>query len=325
MKTFTITEAEHDLRLDKYLRKQFASLPLSTIYKLLRKKTIKVNGAKADEKYLLQLGDTIDVYLSEESFTKIQSESKEKREKNLAYAKPDFGVLYEDEDVLVVDKPGDLAVHSGTSVGFNNLINQVLTYLAYKGEGFKPALAHRLDMQTSGIVVVGKTRVAILSLSKQIQSRQVKKYYTALVLGTMPKKEGMITVALKRQYASEKRFKVRKAEEGEDSQEAVTKYTVVSEWKEKFTLLKLQLITGRTHQIRAHLSTIGNAIVGDGTYGNFSSNHEMQRETGLKRQFLHATEIIFSHPVTGKEIHITSPLPADLAKVMQWLKEKWSS
>ncbi|MFN7160261.1 MAG: RluA family pseudouridine synthase [Candidatus Gracilibacteria bacterium] len=324
MKTFTITEAEHDLRIDKFLRRYFASLPLSTVYKLLRKKTIKVNNKKADEKYLLQKGDTVEVFLSEESLGKIETESKERRERNLAIVKPTFEVLFEDESILVVNKPGDIAVHSGTSVGINTLINQILTYLHYKGEGFKPALAHRLDMQTSGIILVGKTREALLSLNAQIKDREVQKYYLALAQGMLEKKEGTIKVALKRNYHSEKKFKVTKAEEGEDSQEAVTKYKIEKEWKNKFTLLRLQLITGRTHQIRAHLATIGHPIIGDSSYGNFNSNHEIQRETGLKRQFLHSTEMIFTHPITKKKMDIVCPLPKDLEKVLAWLNEKFA-
>lgn len=309
--------------MDKFLRKYFASLPLSTVYKLLRKKTIKVNGKKVDEKYLLQKGDMVEVFLSEESLGKIEKESKAKREKNLAVVKPRFEVLYEDTDILVVNKPGDVAVHSGTSIGFNTLINQILTYLKYRGEGFKPALAHRLDMQTSGIVLVGKTREALLSLNAQIKERQVQKYYLALSQGILEKKEGTIKVALKRNYRSEKKFKVTKAEHDEDAQDAVTKYMVEKEWKTKFSLLRLQLITGRTHQIRAHLATIHHPIVGDASYGNFTSNREIQKETGLKRQFLHATEMIFIHPITKKKMDIICPLPQDLEKVLEWLDEKW--
>ena len=324
MKQFSITKDQHLLRIDKFLRKHFASLPLSTIYKFLRKKTIKVNGGKVDEKYILQEHDVVDIYLSDESLKKIESESKDKREKNTAYAKPSFEVLYEDDAILVVNKPGDLAVHAGTSVGYNNLINQVLTYTGYKGEGFKPALAHRLDMQTSGIVLIGKTREALLALNEQIKQRSVKKYYTAMVLGVLDKPAGVIKIALTRQYSSEKRFKVRGAYEGEqEAQEAETRYVTTKKWSNKFSLLRLQLITGRTHQIRTHLATIGHPIIGDATYGNFSSNHEFQRQTGLKRQFLHASELEFMHPMTKKIITIHCELPQDLEKALQWASTSW--
>ena len=318
MKILTIYRDQSDQRLDKYLRAHFKTLPLSVIYKLLRKKKIVVNGKKADPALRLQEKDEVQFKFPPQFIENLQDASKKKADANVTKVKPTFPVLYEDTDLLIVNKPAGLPAHGGSDTGSNTLINQVLTYLHYSSESaFKPALVHRLDKDTSGIVIIGKKREVVVAMNDLIKKRNITKKYVALIIGKLPSDQGVIKTRLERMGSKGPMQKVR-AVGKDEGKPAITEYSTLKFFR-GYSLLSLKLITGRTHQIRAHLAHLGHPIICDERYGDFEDNHAWKKKSGLKRQFLHAEYIEFLHPVSGKKIAINAPLPADLDGTIQYL------
>lgn len=321
MKQWTIN-ADHDgQRLDKYLKNAFATAPLSLLFRLLRTKKIKVNGKRAEPGLRLTDGDTLQMYFNDEELEKFIKESQAKRDANVHVAKPTFGVLYEDDDILVINKPAGVPSHSGTGTGTNTVINQALTYLGYSSdvEGFKPALIHRLDKDTSGTLLIGKTRKAVVKLGEEMKAHGFHKEYLALVDGILEQKKGTIANIIEK---STRPVRTMQATLDRDAgKEAVTRYKVTEEFREApASLVQLDLLTGRTHQIRTHMQTIGHPLLGDDRYGDFAKNRAFGKKYGLKRQFLHAARLVFHHPRTGESKVIEAPLPKDLAKTLSLLQ-----
>ncbi len=289
-------------RVDKFLRGLLVNSTLSNIYKLLRLGKIKVNNKKIKHSYKLKQNDIVNFYISKEDYERLT-----KREK-IKTQRIDFKILYEDSDILIVDKPAFLASHSGTGVMENNLIDQVKFYL---GENYEPSLINRLDRETSGIVIIGKNKKSTRILNKLMHDRKIEKYYLALVKGILDKKKGTIKTFISR-YKEKFQHKAMILEEkDEKSKLAKTKYKVIKEFN-NYSLLELELETGRMHQIRAHLSSIGFPVVGDKIYGN----KEEDKKLKLNRLFLHAYKIILPHPITRKKMNFESELPSDLKKLI---------
>jgi 23S rRNA pseudouridine955/2504/2580 synthase len=295
-------------RLDKFLRKRLETLPLSHLYKLVRTKKVRVNGARAEIAQLLQQGDQIVVHVLQAA----QPPPKEPR------AVPqEFSVLYEDEHILVCDKPAGLAIHPGSGITGDTLVDQARAYLERQGlkipEGeFKPSPAHRLDRDTSGVVVVAKTRQAMVKLTEQFTEGHPDKTYLALAKGRFQREKGSIDIRLpehQQTFAS-------KQQRGVNMQSAMTHWRKLAGGTEA-TLLELTIETGRTHQIRRHLEAIGHPVVGDSKYGDFPFNRIAQRQWGLKRMFLHSLRLGLPHPITGKRLQLEAPLPPDLADALQ--------
>ncbi|MFV0396065.1 MAG: RluA family pseudouridine synthase, partial [Coprobacillaceae bacterium] len=282
-------------RIDKYMKKLLVQAPTNFIYKMFRKKDIKINGKAVNEKYILQQNDVLQMFLYEDKFLEFT------KEKNILDLPQEFDVLYEDDQILVVNKPVGLLVHEDYQESINTLSNQVLTYLAAKGEyetnrdqTFTPGPVHRLDRNTSGIVIFGKTMVALQTLNEMIKQRYcIEKKYLTIVKGAMtsPRElEGYI-----KKVPAEARVTFVK----KDAPGALSMRTKVFPIKnnQEYSLVEVQLVTGRMHQIRIHLASIDHPIIGDTKYGDFTLNKKMKRKYHLQHQLLHAYKIKFIRPI----------------------------
>jgi 23S rRNA pseudouridine955/2504/2580 synthase len=295
-------------RLDKFVRKLLPSLPLSAVYKLIRTKKVRVNGVKADEAQLLAAGDLVTI---REQAIGARPDVKAADQKPVSRT---FDILHEDSHILVVLKPAGLAIHPGTGITGATLVEEVRAYLGEVPEGeFKPAPAHRLDRETSGIVVVAKTRQAIVKLAEVFSEGAAKKVYLTLVRGKLDR-EGMIDVPL----AEHQQTGESKSERGVNMQRALTRYRLLGQAKE-VALAEVEIETGRTHQIRRHFAEIQRPVVGDAKYGDFPFNRRAKAEWGVKRMFLHAARLGLDHPVTGQPMTFRAPVPHDLGDVLDKL------
>ncbi len=319
MKEIRITKNEENQRLDKFLLKYMNKASKGFVYKMLRKKRIKYNGGRAEGSELLHAGDILQLYLAEETLQSFMEE------KTVAEAKRHFGIVYEDEDILVVSKPAGLLTHPEKSGDKDTLIDQILYYLYQKGQyipeadsSFTPALCNRLDRNTSGIVIAGKTLRGVQAVNEAIRSHKLEKYYLTLVAGEI-REAGEITAYLTK---DEEKNQVRVSVKEGMGRKTLTKYRPIAHAK-GYTLLEIQLITGKTHQIRAHMQSIGHPVVGDRKYGAEHSNEKFRREYGLSNQFLHALRIEWKEKdgalgyLCGKEM--TAPLPKNLQAICDGL------
>lgn len=327
MKDLRITKNEENQRLDKFLLKYMNKAPKSFIYQMLRKKRIKYNGGKAQGNEMLQNGDSIRFYMAEETIRSFMEE------KELTFAKRHFAILLEDDHIMVVSKPAGLLTHPENGADRDTLIDQVLYYLYEKGQyiptldsAFTPALCNRLDRNTSGIILVGKTLQGVQGLNEIIREKKMDKFYTTIVAGEI-KEQGEITAFLSKDQ-SKNQVRIAEDEEGiVDGIKTVTKYKPLA-YENGYTLLEVQLMTGKTHQIRAHMEYMGHCVVGDRKYGDTAVNQAMKLEYGLSNQFLHAGRIKFHHEqeklvyMAGKTIE--APLSPIFQKVLEGIFPKWN-
>lgn len=319
MKKILIKENDANQRIDKYLKKLLVRAPSSFIYKMLRKKDIKVNGKKVSENYFLKTNDVVEMFLYEDKFLELT------KPREIYELEITFDVLYEDKNILIVNKPAGLLVHEDSNETRNTLANQVLCYLAKKHEyefhredTFVPAPVHRLDRNTSGIVIFGKTFMALQTLNEMIKQRHcIEKRYQTIVKGNIFQKQELIDYMIK--IPDEARVKLVKKE----TPGALMMHTIVSPLQSKhgFSLVEVTLVTGRMHQIRLHLSSIDHPIIGDKKYGDFELNKQLKQKYGLKHQLLHAYRIEFVKTI-GKlkylnGLVIESPLPNDFIKIKE--------
>lgn len=224
-----------------------------------------------------------------------------------------LSIVYEDDDLLVIDKPAGMVVHPTDNGGHldDTLVNALIHHcgksLSVKSE-LRPGIVHRLDKDTSGLIVVAKNDHALEYLAKQWEDRSVEKEYIALVVGAVKEDKGAIEAPIGRSASDRKKMSVRTGSVGKDAR---TEFEVMQRLPDA-TLLKVKILTGRTHQIRVHFSSIGHPVVGDHTYGNTKINETYEDRFGLTRQFLHAHRLVITMPSTRKEQEFVSPLPADL-------------
>lgn len=315
---YTITNKDCNQRIDKFLKRMLKDAPVSFLYKMFRQKDVKVNGKKANIDYILKEGDVVDIYLKEDLLNQFHKEAL------LRPVKADFPILYEDDNILVIDKPKGLLVHGDEGEKRITLQNMVLNYLKDKREwdpdsltGFIPSPAHRLDRNTSGIVIFGKNLPALQELLTLFRERtQIEKRYTLLVRGTTSER-GEINYPLIKD-SNKKMVKVGTIQKG--AKPALTRFHRIKSYTCGFSLVEAELLTGRTHQLRVHFAAIGHPIVGDSKYGDFKVNENFEKLYGLKNQFLHASYFKFDKIggvlsyLSGKEF--TSSLPEKEQKIL---------
>jgi 23S rRNA pseudouridine955/2504/2580 synthase len=292
MREIKIAKNDAGQRLDKFLTKAL-DLPVGLLYKSIRTKKIKVNRKRAENNTVLQEGDTIQCFLAEEFFGKLDNTD----EVSLSFDKiqPKLDIVYEDENILLLNKRPGVSVHEDEDSKVNTLIAHVQAYLYQKGEynpkdeqSFSPALCNRIDRNTGGIVIAAKTAEALRVMNEKIRLREIDKLYLAAVHGIPEKKEATLTGYL---IKDEKLNKVRVFDKNppRGAKNIITKYKVIAT-RGSDALIEVELLTGRTHQIRAHMAYIGHPLIGDGKYGV----NKGDRAEGYKYQALYSYKLRFS-------------------------------
>lgn len=288
MRELTVGKNDAGQRLDKFLSKAVRGLPFSMMYKAIRTKKIKVNRARAKENQMLAAGDTIQLFLRDEFFDVPTGDAG-----TLSNIRPKLSVIYEDENILLLNKRPGVLVHEDTDGGENTLILHVKAYLYQKGEydpereqSFAPALCNRIDRNTGGIVIAAKNAGALRGMNEKIKQNETSKFYLCAVHGTMPQKAATLTGFLRKDAAANTVTVSEKPLPG--GKNIITRYRVLAERGDR-SLLEVELVTGRTHQIRAHLAFIGHPLVGDGKYGH----NRDDRAGGYKYQALYAWKLRF--------------------------------
>ena len=299
MQTFKIKVKPQIDRLDLYLVSKTKEISRSKIQRFIKEGQVRVNGEAATSNYKIASGDLITLELPSPKAVQIKAE------------KLSLKVIYEDDDLIVIDKPAGVVVHPTNDHTSGTVVNWLLDHLKGFDKDFtedsRPGVVHRLDKGTSGLLVIAKNPPAAEKLKKQFSRRMVKKKYLALVSGELVKPFGTIKGKIGRDSRSFQKFAVR-----EDGKEAETEYRLFQRYPGA-SLLEVYPRTGRTHQIRVHLSSIGKPIVGDKLYGG---------KTALNRPFLHAAALSFLHPTTGKPLNFESPLPPALQAYLDKLSLK---
>ena len=297
-----IVDQENKERIDKYIAKCVPDLSRMMIQKLIEENQILVNRNPVKTSYAIQKGDSITITIPEAKETTLKPQD------------IPLDIVYEDDDILVVNKAKGMVVHPAAGNPEGTLVNAVMAHckgnLSGIGGELRPGIVHRLDKDTSGLLIVAKNDKAHIQMSKQIQDREVKKIYIALVRGIISENEATINMPIGRSMQDRKKMAVTKK-----GKEAITHFQVLERF-DKYTLLKVKIDTGRTHQIRVHMAEIGHPVVGDMLYSNGKN------EFGVEGQMLHATSLDFKHPVTQKPLHLEAPLPQYFEEVLKQLRSK---
>ena len=296
MRILKIGKNDAGQRLDKFLTKAVKGLPLSMMYKAIRTKKIKVNRTRAKENQVLLEGDEIQLFIKDEFFDLPQKDNSA-----LGAIKPKLSIIYEDENILLLNKRPGVLVHEDTAGGENTLILHVKAYLYQNGEydpadeqSFAPALCNRIDRNTGGIVIAAKNAASLRAMNEKIKQNQVSKFYLCAAHGKMPKKAETLRGYLRKD--SEKNLVTVSDTPLKGGKSIETRYRVLRE-KNGNSLLEVELITGRTHQIRAHLAHVGHPLLGDGKYGK----NRAEKGRGYKYQALYAYKLMFD-PVEGDSV-----------------------
>ncbi|MBV8659719.1 MAG: RluA family pseudouridine synthase [Burkholderiales bacterium] len=295
-------------RLDNYLLKQLKGAPKSLVYRIVRSGEVRVNKGRADVTYRIVEGDQIripPIRLSENTKPVIS-------ERAAASRGPEMPILFEDDALLVIDKPAGLAVHGGSGVSFG-VIEQLR---ALRPQAKFLELVHRLDRETSGILLIAKKRSALVALHEMLRTdRGMDKRYLALVQGKFPDARRHVRFKLFKYTTADGERRVRVTPDGQDSHTILNRRTAF----EDATLLECELKTGRTHQIRVHCAHSGFPILGDDKYGDFALNKQLPK-MGLKRMFLHAWRLSLPHPIDGTPLELEAPLPPELTAYLDTLQ-----
>lgn len=288
MKTFTVGKNDAGQRVDKFIAKAVPALPKSLMYKYIRTKRIKVNSKRTDIADKLCQGDIVDMYINDEFF----APSEEKYD--FLSASKKLSIVYEDENIILLDKSVGLLSHPDETEYNDTLITRVKRYLYEKGEydpkdenSFAPALVNRIDRNTGGIVIAAKNAESLRILNQKLKDREMEKYYLCVLHGYLKKKSGVLEGWMTK---DEKKNKVSVySHEVPGGKLMKTKYSVLSE-KDGLSLAEVELLTGRTHQIRAHFASVGHPLLGDGKYGTNALNKTL----GYKKQFLYSYRLVFT-------------------------------
>ena len=317
IRRFRVGVPSEGTRLDLFLTAACSDLSRSRIQKLIEEGAVRLAGAPAKRSHVVRAGEEVEVDVPEPRPTAIGAE-----------AIP-LSVLYEDEHILAIDKPAGLVVHPSPGHDSGTLVNALLHHvrdLSGIGGELRPGIVHRLDRDTTGVLLVAKTDQAHASLSRQMKKRHLRKEYLALVAGFPRVRKGEVAYPIGRDPRDRKRMKAfRNSEETSAAREARTLYEIEREWPEmRVALLRCRLVTGRTHQIRVHLAAAGLPIVGDPVYGRARFDRVTDADTKrsltqFPRQALHAERLGLRHPATNEEMEIVAPIPADLRGLLERL------
>ncbi len=302
-KTYHIDELNKEcvgIRIDKAIASMDKDISRAMIQKLIDEEKLLVNGKKVKSSYKVNLGDEIIVQIEEP------------KEINLMPEDIPLDIVYEDNDILVVNKQKGLVVHPGNGNPNGTLVNAIMNHckdsLSGIGGEIRPGIVHRIDKDTSGLLIVAKNDKSHINLSEQIKNHEVKKTYLALVRGNT--KENIATIDMPIDRSNKDRTKMAVSKNGRN---AVTHFEVIERFN-GYTFLKVNIETGRTHQIRVHLSYIGYPIVGDSVYSNGKNPF------GVEGQMLHSYKLCFKHPITGEEMNLEAPLPKYFEDVLNNLR-----
>ena len=304
MKKVIVENEEKNQRIDAYLAKKYEDISRVAVKRLIDEEKILVNNKKTKASYKVQENDEITI------------EEETPKEIELKAQNIPLEILYEDNDIIVVNKPKGMVVHPANGNPDGTLVNAVMAIchdsLSGIGGEIRPGIVHRLDKDTSGVIVVAKNDKAHINLSEQIKNHKVEKTYLALVKGFVKENEATINMPIGRSTSNRKKMAVTKS-----GKQAITHFKVIKRYKthkQDYALLEVKIETGRTHQIRVHLSQIGYPIVGDSTYSNGKN------EWGIEGQCLHAKSLKFKHPITGKEMYIEAKLPQYYEELLRELE-----
>ena len=300
MKELIVKKEEINQRIDSYISKKNEDISRVAVQRLIEEEKILVNGKKTKASYKVQENDQITI------------EEEKPKEISLKAQNIPIEVIYEDNDIIVVNKPKGLVVHPANGNPDGTLVNAIMAIckdsLSGIGGEIRPGIVHRLDKDTSGILIVAKNDKAHIALSEQIKKHEVEKTYIALVKGVVKENEATINMPIGRSTKDRKKMAVVKS-----GKEAITHFKVLKRYN-NYTLLQVKIETGRTHQIRVHLSQIGYPLVGDTTYSNGKN------EWNIKGQCLHAKSLKFRHPITRKEMFLEAKLPEYFENILKDLE-----
>jgi len=311
VKAFAVEAESAGTRLDSFLAHKLGEFSRTKLQRAIEDEDILVNESAAKPSYRLRVGDRIEIDLPEPPPSSLVPEP------------IPLNIVYEDDDLIVVDKPAGMIVHPGAGVESGTLANALAYHFAQLSSApgvIRPGIVHRIDKETSGLLIVAKTDYAHERLSDQFQARTVFKLYIALVYGRLSQSSGEIEANIGRSSHNRTRMAVLRGGKG---RHALTLFEVAESYPD-FTLVKVQIKTGRTHQIRVHMTHIGHPVVGDSTYGggreNTIRNAALRKLIqSLGRQFLHSAQIAFAHPRSGERMEFESSLPAELVSFLSKL------
>ena len=301
-----IVEENEVSRIDTYISNKLTDLSRTAVKRMLEEGNILINGNISKPSDKVKNGDKISIHIEEPKEVKIEAQD------------IPIDIIYEDDDIIVVNKPKGLVVHPANGNPDGTLVNAIMAIckesLSGIGGELRPGIVHRLDKDTSGLLIVAKNDKAHINMSEKIKNREVKKTYIALVRGSMPEDSATINMPIGRSTKDRKKMAVTKT-----GKEAITHFKVLNRYttnKGTYTLLEIKIDTGRTHQIRVHMAEIGYPVIGDEVYSNGKN------EFGIHGQCLHAKRLEFKHPITGKEMILEAPLPEYFENVISFLESE---
>jgi len=321
MQSITVTEKGANTKIEQYIQAAYPALPFGVLQKAFRKRDIKVNGIRVGKDYIVASGDRLEIFIKDELLLGTGNTGKTASEAK-------FSIAYEDENLIIVNKAQGVPVHPDREQSRETLIDLVRLYLRERdgkqadgnGRCFQPELCHRLDRNTGGLVIISKNKATRDFIIEKLESREIKKYYQSLVAGRMENKEARLHAYLWKDAAKSRVFISDRKKPG--AQEIITAYRVLEYDRDNdISRLEIELVTGRTHQIRAHMAYIGHPVIGDGKYGKNAIN----RAFGLKQQALWACRLKFEFTqhvahmkyLNGKEISVEPgfmPVPVKLSR-----------
>lgn len=313
--TQSVDSADQGLRIDKYLAER-ANVTRSAAVRMIEEGDVSVGGVSVSKNYKVRAGDVVEIrYPEPEPDTALPEDIP-------------LDVVYEDSDIIVVNKPVGMVVHPAAGNPTGTLVNALLYHckgsLSGIGGVLRPGIVHRIDKDTSGLLVVAKNDRAHLHLAEQIKEHSAHRIYRAVCVGNVKEDEGTVDLPIGRHPTDRKRMAVVR-DPDKEARDAVTHYRVLARfpgkqiWGNAFTYIECRLETGRTHQIRVHMAAKGHPLLGDEVYGGANTPFGARHKSLIKGQTLHACELYLTHPVTGERMHFTAPQPPEMTKLLEIL------